>query len=204
MNAVSKTIKNLITKTVEIILHPLLMTFYMALLLHFNCRLLFFVALFSILIPALVFVALRRYSIIRNYNFAEKGETVTPYAGISFSYIALLYFLYSISAPLHLLLLFAIPVFILFLLAIVSSFYRISASMAGIGGLTGAMLAFTFLVKHENDFVMFIFLFIFAGCLGVVRLLKEQNTPAQIYSGYAVGFITAIAIQAVGAWLYTN
>jgi hypothetical protein len=67
--------------------------------------------------------------------------------------------------------------------------WKISAHMVGIGGLLGALSSL--LVQHGTIAPLELAPFILvAGALGTARLLVSDHTPAQIYVGGAVGFLS--------------
>lgn len=65
--------------------------------------------------------------------------------------------------------------------------WKISAHMAGIGGLLGALLAVMVTDEREAP-VLLCGLFLLAGALGTARLVASDHTPAQVYAGALLGF----------------
>lgn len=70
----------------------------------------------------------------------------------------------------------------------------------GMGALTGCILSICYHVKGLNLYVLFIILFILAGCLGVSRLALNRNTPAQVYAGYLIGIAVSYLTVWIGAY----
>jgi hypothetical protein len=67
--------------------------------------------------------------------------------------------------------------------------WKISAHMVGIGGLLGSLSGL--LLQHGTIAPLELAPFILvAGALGTARLLVSDHTPAQIYAGGAVGFLS--------------
>jgi len=58
--------------------------------------------------------------------------------------------------------------------------------MAGIGGVTGMVLAISMRWMLNEQLIIAI-LFLVAGITGYARLKDGDHTPAQIYVGYVVG-----------------
>ena len=79
------------------------------------------------------------------------------------------------------------------LLLLVSSKWKISVQTAGIGGLTGIYLAVCFKFSLNAIFPVCI-LFLICGMIGTSRLILKRHTPAQVYIGFLLGFITNYAI----------
>jgi len=81
--------------------------------------------------------------------------------------------------------------FIIVVILAVSIRWKISAHMAGIGGLLGALIIFTFSLKV--DFLPYIILTIFiAGILGSSRIILKLHNPEQIYTGFGTGLAVLI------------
>ena len=70
--------------------------------------------------------------------------------------------------------------------------WKISAHMVGIGGLIGTLCGL--LLLHGTIVPLELAPFILvAGAIGTARLLVSDHTPAQIYVGGAVGFLSTFA-----------
>lgn len=189
-------------RLISIMLHPLFMSIYSILFLFIYTdfkfifsgqffRFLIPITLFTCIIPAIGIVSLRQIKAISDYNLTEKKERI---------YILLIYFfcnvfqiwIFSKSGMYNWFIAFqAIPAVISLVSCIVSYFWRISLHMLSIGGLIGAILSICYNVKGINPYLLFIALFILAGCLGVSRLILNKDTPAQVYIGFIVGFALA-------------
>ena len=77
--------------------------------------------------------------------------------------------------------------------------WKISAHMVGIGGLIGMLFALM-LVHGAQAPVLLGLLFILTGVLGTARLLVTDHTPAQIYSGAALGMFCTLACVVFGLY----
>ena len=74
----------------------------------------------------------------------------------------------------------------LLLVLLITLRWKISAHMAGIGGVIGALLAM--MVKDEvRAPLVLCVLFVSAGALGTARLVASDHTPAQVYAGVLLG-----------------
>jgi membrane-associated phospholipid phosphatase len=75
------------------------------------------------------------------------------------------------------------------LLTIITLKWKVSAHMAGVGALTGAL--FIFSSQLQADFITFIILAILiAGLTGVARIILKAHTPGEIYVGFGIGLLT--------------
>lgn len=189
----------IIAHTLSYILHPLLMTFYCIALLfvyttfydiYYNSAfiVLFTIIIFSVIIPYTFIFLLKKLGFIKKVSAITRSEKNLPYLMAIFSNSMMIYYFYTTHMSFWFLGLLAAPTIALFIGFIVNIFWKISAHMIGIGSLIGATFSICFNVKGLNPFILFIILFILAGCLGVSRLYLKQNTPAQVYTGFIVGF----------------
>lgn len=188
---------------ISIILHPLFMTVYSVCLLFlftdfgilFGKQFLNFftpVLLLSCVIPATGMYFLRRIGLISDFALTDRSERFLPMLISFFSYIALVYFFWI--SGLHIFFLWFIallvaPILLLIITSIINIYWKISAHMTAIGGLTGGFLSVCYNIKGLNLYILFMILFILAGCLGSARLVLKRHTPAQVYAGFLFGFV---------------
>jgi membrane-associated phospholipid phosphatase len=98
------------------------------------------------------------------------------------------YFLYNITAVPDLILKFILATIItVFLSLLITLFWKISIHLVGMGGLTGAVLALSYIAGADRHILVSV-LFILAGLLGVARVYLQEHKPAQVYAGFALGF----------------
>ncbi len=74
----------------------------------------------------------------------------------------------------------------LFLVLVITFWWKISVHMMGIGGLIGAILAVVVLDDRDAPMPLCV-LFVLAGVLGTARLIASDHTSAQIYAGALLG-----------------
>ena len=80
---------------------------------------------------------------------------------------------------------------ILFVFALVSK--KLSAHLAGLGGLAGAIVMIS--IKSQTDFLAFIcVLILFAGIVGMSRLILNAHKENEIYFGFLLGFFSQVLI----------
>jgi hypothetical protein len=188
-------------QTISFILQPLLMPGYCIALLFavtnlqeiYLNQLLWFlipVFIFSFLLPVLFIYTLKKLRIIKDCTLSERRDRIMPYLLTCLSNVILIYyFYYAGHVYLWFLGVLAIPVAILVFAFIINLFYGICPHMLGIGGLLGGFMSVCFNVKAINPFLLFIVLFLLAGCLGAARLHIRRDTPSQVYTGFVAGFV---------------
>ncbi len=85
----------------------------------------------------------------------------------------------------------------LLLVLLITLRWKISAHMAGIGGLIGAVLAVIIIDEREAPLTLCL-LFVLAGALGTARLVASDHTPAQVYAGALLGCACVYGCSAFG------
>lgn len=206
-----ETKEPILARIISIILHPFLMGVYGVSLLFiytdFNIifagqfiRFLSPVFFLSCIIPMSSIYFLKKAGLIKNYDLSERQDRITPYLVTFFSYSLLIYYFFTAKLFIWFLATLFVPVLLIAIGGIINSFWKISAHMMGIGGLIGSTLSVCYNVKGTNPYVLFIILFILAGCLGVSRLILKRHTPAQVYVGFLVGLIVSYLCVWLGTY----
>ncbi len=74
---------------------------------------------------------------------------------------------------------------------IINAWWKISTHMVGMGGLVGALIAFSYLFFF-NPAIPACILILLSGALGTSRIILRQHSVAQVGVGFAVGFVCAM------------
>ena len=157
---------------------------------------LFFVFFFSCLLPILNILFLYWRKAISSLQLYDRKERTLPYLSTLMVY-GISYYMIKDQLPAPGLTYSMLGGTIAILVtAIANRFYKVSAHMIGIGGLTGAVL-FISVVLGYNTTTELIILFPIAGILGAARLALNAHSPFEIWTGYVMGF----AVQAVFLFL---
>lgn len=72
---------------------------------------------------------------------------------------------------------------------IVTIRWKISTHMIGIGGIVGVVAALSVLYMTNLQMILIISILL-SGLIGFARLKLNAHTPAQIYTGFSLGFLT--------------
>ncbi len=201
----------ILAQMISIILHPMFMGVYTVslLFLYTDFNLIFAgqfirfitpILFLSCVVPASSMYFLKRSGLIKNYNLNSKDKGFTPYLITFLSYTLLIYYFQSAHLYTWFIAILATPLLLITITAIIKRFWKISIHMIGIGALIGCTLSVCYNIKGVNPFVLFIILFILAGCLGVSRLILKRHTPAQVYVGFLVGLVGAYLCVWIGAY----
>ncbi len=194
-----------VARLLSIVLHPLLMpTYTLWLALHVDPRLGYFlgeqgmlvllgmVALMTVAFPLTSTLLLLRAGLITSLEMPTRSERIAPYV-MSLLYYGMTWYLLS-RTPLHPAAVLLVPGALIALLftTLITLRWKISAHMVGMGGSLGALAALGYLHGCAVMEPMSV-LILLAGALGTARLLTSDHTPAQVYAGTALGFVSMFA-----------
>ncbi len=186
-------------KIISSVLHPLLMP-VIGLLILFNTNsyinhtvplelkkvVMLMVMLCTFIVPLLITLILVQRKIISSLEMENAKERIIPYTFTIIFYIFTLYNLKRAHLP-PIIFDFIIGATLSVILAfIINLKWKISAHMIGIGGLIGALLAVSFILKiYMTPYI--ILALIAAGFIGSARLILKVHTPLQVYLGLLLG-----------------
>lgn len=191
---------DLLARVLNILLHPLFMPLYtVALAMRFDPYVAFFlpgdlrwlvfgmVALMTVAFPLTSVLLLLRNGLIGDLHMNERRERVAPYLMTAIYYGMMWYLLHHtpVDAALHAVFIGAILA--LLLTTLITLRWKISAHLVGIGGLIGALCGLSS-IHHLPLLPVIAVAIVLAGALATARLLTSDHTPAQVYTGSAVGF----------------
>lgn len=189
------------------IFHPLLMATYGCLLLFFGLsetiyaiftpfkvKILITLIVFSFtcLIPIFNLLVLYKLNYISSIKLEDRKERFFPLLITSMCYFGLVYLLYDFNIWPAIKLLILGAGLCIFLTAIITIYWQISAHMVGIGGLIGTLISIGLFLKTDLLVALSLF-FLVAGAIGFSRLYLKAHTPSQVY----IGFIFACFFQCI-------
>ncbi|HXK99800.1 MAG TPA: hypothetical protein PLE90_00115 [Dysgonamonadaceae bacterium] len=201
----------LLAHIISAIFQPLLMPVYNVLLLfiytdqfrvtyadHF-LEILLPVFVFSFAIPSLSILLMYRMRIISNISLDIRHERFIPYIFTLISYGFMIYFYQKMGMPFWFIMLNVASVIVMALAIVVTFWWKISAHMFGVGGLMGGVMAVSHYVEHVTPHYLIMALFLISGLVGSSRLLLKKHTPAQVYTGFLLGFTVSFICVRLGA-----
>jgi membrane-associated phospholipid phosphatase len=77
--------------------------------------------------------------------------------------------------------------------ALINVWWKISTHTAAIGGVAGALLAYS-LIFSFNPIWWFCLIMIIAGMVGTSRMILRQHSLQQVVTGFLIGFICSLII----------
>lgn len=194
-----------IAKILSIALHPLLIPTLGLLiiinsgsnleLLPFQAKKIILIIVFvSTVILPLTFVPFYIFQkIIKNVQMDNSKERLIPFLVTFVLYAFCNYLLWHLGVPDTIVYFILIGVISAFILFVISFFWKISAHMLGMGGLVGALISISFILKVNLEYYIFASI-LFSGILGYSRLILGKHKPPQIYVGWILGSIISVVI----------
>lgn len=196
-----------IAKLISYVLHPLLMPTYGFLLLFFsNNYISTFTApevklivlgitfVFTFLLPAFNVLILLKTGRIKSLEMETNNERFLPYISTTLYYFALFYLFYNAGFPNVFKIVVLGASICLLLTLLINLKWKISAHTIGIGGTAGVVLGVMYRLKLDMEMVFIITLFL-AGIIGFARLKLNAHSPAQVYTGFLLGFIVELGLM---------
>ena len=164
---------------------------YLALLpIDYRLEVVAIVYLFTILMPTLFIHFYRRY---QGWNLVELGKRerrMVPYVISILSYFACTWLLTWLNVFHFVNSILMAALLVQVVCAIINAWWKISTHTAAIGGVAGALLAFSLFFGFYPIWWLCLILFV-AGILGTARIILRQHTLLQVVAGFFVGLICA-------------
>lgn len=150
--------------------------------------------IFTFLLPASNVLILLKIGHIKSLRMETLNERIVPYIGAAFYYFVLFYLFYNAEFP-NIFKILILGAAVSILLTVFISFkWKISAHTIGIGGIAGASLGIIYRLQLDMQFILMLSL-LFSGIVGYARLKLNAHNPAQVYSGFVLGFFTELLIM---------
>lgn len=196
-----------IAKIISYLFHPLLMPTYGFAIIFFtnnyistftspNLKLVILIVtfIFTFLLPAINALILLKMGRIKSLEMETVSERFIPYTSAVLYYFALFYLFYNAEFP-NIFKILILGAAISILLTIFISFkWKISAHTIGIGGIAGAALGIVYRLNLDMRSVLMLVILV-AGVVGYARLKLNAHTPAQVYAGFALGFLVELLLM---------
>ncbi len=151
------------------------------------------VYLFTILVPTLLIHLYHRHRGWTPQQTGVKERRMVPYAISIFCYFACYYMMSRMHIPSFMARILMAALLIQIACAIINVWWKISTHTAAIGGVTGALTAFSLLFGF-NPIWWLCFTLLISGMVGSSRIILHQHTLAQVITGYAIGVVIGFII----------
>ena len=148
------------------------------------------VYLFTILLPTMLIHFYRRYQGWSPIELGVKERRMVPYTLSILCYFVCLYLMETFHIPHFMGSILMAALFLQVLCAIINVWWKISTHTAAIGGVAGALIAFSGIFLF-NPTWWFCLVMLVAGMVGTSRMILRQHTLSQVLGGFGIGLLTA-------------
>ena len=157
---------------------------------QFKVSLVVMVYLFTVLIPTVLIHLYRQYQGWTLLQLGQKERRMVPYAISILCYFSCFYLMNLLHLPHLITSILIVALVIQMLCAVINVWWKISTHTAAIGGVLGALLAFSFMLNFNS--VWWLCLVVIAsGIVGSSRIILRQHTLTQVTAGFFLGIISA-------------
>lgn len=148
------------------------------------------VALITCVVPVISIALMRFFGIISDVHLNKRNERFFPYSVIIVCYVISALYLFNINAPTWMwIFMFGAGIAALVSM-LINFFWKISAHMAGIGGIIGLLCKINSCGDGVFDLLPIICIaIIVTGILGSSRIAMERHTLWQVLAGALNGFV---------------
>ena len=160
----------------------------------YKLQVLTLVYVFTILLPTILIHIYRRYKGWTLIDLGYKERRIVPYVISILCYFFCIYLMDMLHIPHFMGTILSAALFIQVVCALINVWWKISTHTAGIGGMAGALFAFSEYLGF-NPVWWLCLIFIIGGMVGTSRMILRQHSLGQVVGGFWIGFLcAAIAI----------
>lgn len=156
----------------------------------YKLLILLLVYVLTILVPTRLIGYYQKYQGWNKQEMASKERRVIPYVISILCYFCCLYLLNMLHAPHVIGSVLAASLTIQVICAIINLKWKISTHTAAIGGITGAILAFAFLLGFNPTWWLCLTILL-GGIVASCRMILRQHSLSQVVTGFLLGMVCA-------------
>ena len=142
------------------------------------------------ILPLIFLSVLRHFKLVKDLHVDLREQRLIPYLFTTLCYAVAAYYLYYCHSPQWFIMFMVGSALTVLVMALINLKWKISAHMAGIGGVVA--LIYQIHVQGLSAFDLFWLLciiIIMAGMLGSARLVLKRHDLWQVLAGVVVGFL---------------
>ncbi len=148
--------------------------------------------LFTLVLPIIPILIMRKKGIISDFSISKREERVAPYLFSFLGFVFWAFFLYrTLGMPGYVSGLGIGSAIALFIILIVNLRWKISAHLAGMGGIAGGIFGVC-LTLGLNPTWLFIVVIFLSLLVALARIELKAHTPLQTLAGFIVGFLSVL------------
>ena len=142
------------------------------------------------ILPLIFLSVLRHFKLVKNLHVDIREQRLIPYLFTVLCYAVAAYYLYYCHSPQWFVMFMVGSAITVLLMALINLKWKISAHMAGIGGIVALVYQLHVQGLSAFDLLWLLcFTVIVAGALGSARLALRRHTLWQVLAGVVVGFL---------------
>ncbi|MDR0186645.1 hypothetical protein ETF27_07585 [Prevotella brunnea] len=157
---------------------------------QFKISLVLMVYLFTVLIPTLLIHMYRQYYGWTLIQLGQKERRMIPYVISVLCYFCCFYIMSLLHLPHLITSVLVVALVIQVLCAIINVWWKISTHTAAIGGVLGALVAFSMILSF-NPIWWFCLAVLVSGVVGSSRIILRQHSLMQVTAGFFLGIASA-------------
>jgi hypothetical protein len=152
------------------------------------------------ILPLIFLSVLRHFKLVKDLHVEVREQRLIPYLFTAFCYLIAAYFLYYRHSPQWFIMFMVGSAITVLVMAAINLKWKISAHMAGIGGVIALIYQIHVMGLSAFDlFWVLSFFIILAGMLGSARLALKRHDIWQVLAGVVVGFLcVSLTIRFLG------
>ncbi len=150
--------------------------------------------------PLIFLSVLRHFKLVKDLHVEVREQRLIPYLFTVLCYLVAAYYLYYCHSPQWFVMFMVGSAITVLVMALINLKWKISAHMAGIGGVIALVYQIHVLGLSAFDlFWLLCICIIFAGLLGSARLALKRHDIWQVLAGAIVGFLcVSMTIRLLG------
>lgn len=156
----------------------------------FSAHVLLLIYVFTVLLPRIGIFTYRKINGWTRHQLSRRERRIVPYILSITSYAALFYLMGQLRMPRFMLSIVAGALVVQVVCALVNPLFKVSTHAAASGGLTGAIMAFSFLLNVELT-TMLCLSVLLSGVVCTARLVLRQHSLGELFLGVVVGWLSA-------------
>lgn len=142
------------------------------------------------ILPLIFLSVLRHFKLVKDLHVEVREQRLIPYLFTVLCYLIAAYFLYYRHSPQWFTMFMVGSALTVLVMALINLKWKISAHMAGIGGIIALVYQIHVMGLSAFDlFWVLCFVIIVAGMLGSARLALRRHDIWQVLAGVVVGFL---------------
>jgi membrane-associated phospholipid phosphatase len=157
------------------------------------------VYVFTVFMPTVGITLFRLFKKWSHLELSHREHRHMPYVVALLSYTACLVIMTRINAAMFFRGVVMAALVSQIICVIINVWWKVSTHMVGIGGLVGALNAFSILFFY-NPVWPFCVLLLLSGVLGTSRIILRQHSLAQVLTGFGIGYVCAMVFILI-SWM---